>query len=740
MSETREPDGTSAPQPGAPSAALTLERLFAEPPLAGTLPSRCRFTGDGTHLVLVRPDPEAREPESAVHVLRPADGVSWWLRAADLGAAAGLLTEAEKARRERLRIFRGGIVDVLAEPEGAALVVPVAGRLWRVPLPDGPTQALTPEDQAAVEPSCRPGGGVSWVHAGDLWYALPDRTPVRVTEDASDTVTNGLAEFLAQEEMHRYEGHWWSPCGGHLAWIRCDESPVPLTHRVDVQADRVTTVPQRYPFAGGPNARVTLHVLDLACGERAELPWDGGAPETWAYLARVRWTRDGSALLVQRQTRLQERLELVRLPRHGGPGQVLAQERAPTWINLGDDPGELPDGTLLWGTEADGTCRLVRLDTATGERTPITPAGAHVARLLDVSATHAWFLGWDRHPTERHLFRVPVQGTGDPERLTPAGGWHEVVLAPRAPGDDGAGGRAWLEIAATPEAPASLLLVRTDGGARQVQRLVDNRPRGDHPYAPFVGGHRPNVFGTLAAADGQTLHYRLTLPEAAPVNLPLVVHVYGGPGVQRVRREWQSPWPQFLARHGYAVLELDNRGSSGRGRAFEAPVHRRLGGPEVDDQVAGVRALVADGLVDPARVGVMGHSYGGYMTLRCLTRAPDVFRAGVAVAPVTDWALYDTHYTERYMGLPDEHGEAYAASGILEGLGNLADRVLIIHGMADDNVLFTHATQLFHRLQSARIPFEMMTYPGEKHGLATPSTALHRFRMSLRFLDRHLRG
>jgi dipeptidyl-peptidase-4 len=324
-------------------------------------------------------------------------------------------------------------------------------------------------------------------------------------------------------------------------------------------------------------------------------------------------------------------------------------------------------------------------------------------------------------------------------RLTVDGGWHEVVLAPREAGDDGTGGRSWVELAATPEGPANLARVQERGGARDVTPIVDNRPRGDHPYAPWVGGHRPNAFGTLTAEDGQTLHYRLTLPDGSTEGLPLVVHVYGGPGVQRVRREWQPLWPQFLARHGYAVLELDNRGSSGRGRAFEAPIHRRLGVPEVDDQVAGVRELVRRGLADPDRVGVMGHSYGGYMTLRCLTRAPDVFRCGVSVAPVTDWALYDTHYTERYMGLPDVHGDAYAASGVFEGLEHLAGRVLVIHGMADDNVLFTHATQLFHRLQSARIPFEMMTYPGEKHGLATPSTAVHRFRMSLAFLDGHLR-
>ena len=218
----------------------------------------------------------------------------------------------------------------------------------------------------------------------------------------------------------------------------------------------------------------------------------------------------------------------------------------------------------------------------------------------------------------------------------------------------------------------------------------------------------------------------------------MIVWVYGGPGAQIVRNAWPPLLLQLFAHNGFGVLEVDNRGTANRGREFERPLFRRLGDAEVRDQVAGARHAAGLDWVDGDRIGVFGHSYGGYMTLLCLARAPDLFRAGVSVAPVTDWRLYDTHYTERYLGHPDDNPEGYEASSVLSWLDGLRGRLLVMHGMADDNVLFAHTLKLQRALQTRRIPFELMTYPGSKHALQERHVSIHRFNLILDFFRRNL--
>lgn len=218
-----------------------------------------------------------------------------------------------------------------------------------------------------------------------------------------------------------------------------------------------------------------------------------------------------------------------------------------------------------------------------------------------------------------------------------------------------------------------------------------------------------------------------------------MVYVYGGPGVHRVKNEWAPLLLQLFAARGFGVLELDNRGSANRGRAFEAPIYRQLGRAEVSDQILGAEFAQSLDWVDADRIGVFGHSYGGYMTLMCLAQAPKLFKAGVAVAPVSEWGLYDTHYTERYLGTPSDNPDGYRESAVLPHLDRLQGKLLIMHGMADDNVLFTHSTKLFKALQSKNKSFEMMTYPGSKHALQEQDVSIHRFNLILDFFERSLK-
>jgi dipeptidyl-peptidase-4 len=302
----------------------------------------------------------------------------------------------------------------------------------------------------------------------------------------------------------------------------------------------------------------------------------------------------------------------------------------------------------------------------------------------------------------------------------------------------------FLDTFSTPDSPPSLTLRAATGAA--VAELVPNRIGPDHPYSPYVSDHLSTEFGTLSAKDGQTLYYQIIKPKNLEPGhrYPVIVDVYGGPGNQRVRKAWggyprgnEGFFRQILAQSGYIVFTLDNRGSGSRGVKFETALYHHLGSVEIEDQVTGVEFLRSLPYVDPARIGVSGWSYGGYMTLMCMMQAPDVFAAGVAGAPVTDWKLYDTHYTERFMGTPQSNPDGYAKSSVLHYTDFLKGSLLIIHGMADDNVLFTHSTTLFKKLQDLNEPFEVMTYPGGKHGLLRHADmGRHGYMTIKRFFDR----
>jgi dipeptidyl-peptidase-4 len=289
--------------------------------------------------------------------------------------------------------------------------------------------------------------------------------------------------------------------------------------------------------------------------------------------------------------------------------------------------------------------------------------------------------------------------------------------------------------------PPQVGLHASDGAL--ITYLIENRLSEQHPDAPYAADNSVPEFGALAAADGQQLHYRLFKPRHfdPKKRYPAIVDVYGGPGVQRVLNSWSgSSFTQILTRAGYVVFQLDNRGTGFRGKAFQSPIHGRLGEVEVADQVVGARWLGSQLFVDPTRIGVWGWSYGGYLTLMLMFKAPELFHAGVSGAPVTDWTLYDTHYTERYLDQPRENSAGYEASSALPYAKDLQGKLLIIHGMADDNVLFLNSTKIFRRLQDLGKPFDVMVYPGGKHGLIRQHDGRHAYATVLRFFSDNMRG
>ncbi len=703
-------------------AKLTVERLFSNPPLTGTLPSEIKFSPDGTYVAYLKPAADDRERLDLWRLMLESGEHALWIDASALIDPDEILSDAEKAERERKRLFATGITTYAFSPDGTHLLIPAGGRGYLYDIEAEALHCFTPPGTRQTDFTFSPGGRfVSYVRAGDLYYYdRAQRSERAVTSDGGGLIANGIADFIAQEEMHRFAGHWWSPDETKIAFTRTDESPIAVSQRYEIDADTINVIEQRYPYAGATNAEVTLlvHSLDGESDAAERIDYQR-APDD--YLARVGWS--GARLAVQCQSRNQQSLFLD-FYTPGSPGRTtMLEEQADTWVNLHDNFNAIDGDRFLWTSEREGNAQLYLYSN--GEPTRLSNGSGRVEKVLHADAKRVIFSGWDQDATEQHVYSIPLAG-GEATRLTPEAGWHDVSTDPD--------GKRFIDRFTSLDTPGGVNLIDPEAGSSK-PLLDDGEP---HPYADFLAEHVRPELGTLTAEDGQTLHYRLTQPAEVTGSHPLVVYVYGGPGVNRVRNEWAPLLLQLFASRGFGVLELDNRGSASRGPDFEAPIYQNMGAAEVRDQLVGARFAQVQSWVDPERIGVFGHSYGGYMTLMCLAKAPEVFKAGVSVAPVSAWELYDTHYTERYLGTPQDNPEAYARSAVFPYLDGLSGKLLLIHGMADDNVLFTHTTRLIKELQSRCFPFEMMAYPGSKHALQEQSVSIHRFNLILDFFERSL--
>lgn len=712
---------------------LTVDRLVASPSLDGDKVAKLALAPDGSRVTFLKGKEEdfRRQDLWEYHL---ADRALRRLVDADTLTTDGALSEVEKARRERQRITATGIVEYSWQPGGAGLLFPLGGDLYYLPL-DGDLRRLTETDAFETDARFSPQGSyVSFIRDQNLFVIeLATGVERQLTNDGGGVILNGMAEFVAQEEMRRNTGYWWSPDETRIAFTRVDESPVQLVDRYEVAADgSVTTVAQRYPFAGTDNVRIELGVVAVAdAGVRwIDLGLDGDI-----YLARVDWLPDSLKLAFQRQSRDQKRLELIFADVTTGARRVVLTEDSDTWINLNDALHFLENSNqFLWASERSGFKHLYlyRRDGTLVSALTEGPWAIGALKGVDEAGGWVYFEGFADTPLEKHLYRVPLTGStpAPPLRLTEQGGWHDTVVA----GD----GSLFIDTFSAEDTPPRVALRRADG--RRIAWIVENPLDRRHPYHPYLDHHAPREYGAINTQDGVTLLYQLMRPANFDPQrkYPAVVSVYGGPLAQRVRKGWSVDFNQLLAQSGYVVFTLDNRGAANRGKAFEDVLYRAMGATEVEDQLLGVGFLKGLPFVDPERVGLYGWSYGGYMTLMCMAKAPGAYAAGVSIAPVTDWRLYDTHYTERYLGDPAA-GPAYDDSSVFSYVDGLTDPLLVIHGMADDNVFFDHTVRLAAELQERRQRFEMMTYPGKKHGIRGADTRAHLWGQVLEFFDRHLK-
>ncbi|QWP79263.1 DPP IV N-terminal domain-containing protein [Lysobacter sp. K5869] len=737
MSLTAATPALAAPPAAAPAdGRLTLEALTGDAPLSGPSLLKPKVAPDGSRVSFLRGKERDRNRLDLWAYDIASGKTALLVDSDDVLPGAEVLSDAEKARRERQRIAAlSGIVDYQWSPDGKRLLFPLGGELYLYDLAQtgkAAVRRLTHGEGFATDPKLSPlGGYVSFVRDRNLWTIdLADGKATQLTKDGSGTIGNGVAEFVADEEMDRHTGYWWAPDDSAIAFARIDESPVPVQKRYEVYPDRTDVVEQRYPAAGDRNVLVRLLVAPVG---RAGAPREVDlGKEQDIYLARVDW-RDAKRLTFQRQSRDQHTLELIEADLSSGKQRVLQTETSKTWVPLHNDLRFLDDGRILWSSERSGFEHLYLLSEDGAQATALTSGDWPVDGVLavDEAAGQVYFAAGKDSPTDAQVYRVPLAG-GAIERLSKTDGMHAASFAKNA--------SVYVDSWSNPSTPPQLELFRNDG-SRIAALVANDLSDAKHPYAPYLKAQLPLEFGTLKAADGKTaLHYSLIKPAGfdPAKRYPVVVYVYGGPASQTVKRAWSPDFNQYLAQRGYAVFSIDNRGTPRRGAAFGGALYGKQGTVEVADQLEGVKWLKSQPWVEGGKIGVYGWSNGGYMTLMLLAKASDQYACGSAGAPVTDWGLYDSHYTERYMNLPKRNPEGYREGRVLEHLDGLTSKLLLIHGMADDNVLFTNSTSLMSALQQRGKTFELMTYPGAKHGLRGRD-ALHRLRLTEDFFDRCLK-
>lgn len=724
-------------QSGATGAAqpLTPARVYADPDLSGPRARAVKLAPDGTLVTWLR----AKADDQRMTDLWAADMKGGEPRllvdGRKLIPQARALSEAEIARRERQGTQSRGVVDYAWDEQGRFLLVPVEGDLWLWSRADGSLRRLTATTADEIDAKVSPRGSyVSFVRDDNLYLQPVAGGPERaLTGDGSELQSWATAEFIAQEELDRDTGYWWSPDERRIALAHVDTRGVDVVPRPDIGAAGATIVSQRYPRAGRPNAVVELWLARVDGGERVKV--DLG-PDPDIYLARVDWAKDGRTLYVQRLTRDQKRLDLLAVDPATGAARVVQTQASPHWVELSHDFTPLESGNFLWSSEATGHRHLALFARDGKLIRQLTRGDWPVSALLgvDEARRRVLFAASMDSPVERRIYAIRYDRDGQPLALTPGGGWWTASVAKK--------GGAFAATYADPDTPPATALHAPDG--RRLRWIEENRLGPDHPWWPFRDRYPAPRYGTIKAADGQDLWWSMQLPVGFDParRWPVIVRIYGGPAGALVNKGWVSPADRLYLEAGYILFTLDNRGTPNRSVAFKTAIDRRMGQAEVADQLAGAAFLKAQPYVDPTRLGATGWSNGGYMTLLLLSEPDTPFAAGVAGAPPTDWSLYDTGYTERYMGKPQDNPAGYAASEVTARLDRIRPgSLMLVHGMADDNVTFDNSTRVMAALQSRGIAFETMLYPGLRHRAGWSQAQLrHRTEATLAFFERKLGG
>ena len=722
----------------APASAerLTLDRIYGEPALAGPGVRTLRVSPDGERVSFLRGRSDNQYQLDLWEYNTKSKKTQLLVDSKRLVPNEELSLE-EKARRERARTAGlSGILNYFWSPDGRQLLVPIGGDLYLVDAAK-PEAARKVASGNVIDPKISPKGRyVSFVRNQNLVVIeLATGAERQLTTDGKGTVHNGEAEFVAQEEMDQHTGYYWAPDDSYIAYRRYDEAPVPVARRFEIFADRTEVIDQHYPAAGDPNVLIDLMIVNPVNGQQRKI--DLGLDKD-IYLVRADFSADARTLVYQRQTRDQKRLDLVAVDVATLAQRPLFSETSTTWVSIHNDLRFLKkNNAFIWASERSGRNHLYLYGLDGKLLHPISSGewGVDSVLAVDENAGKVYVASNRDAVIDKQTYALKLDGStaAKPARITTGDGWHDASFA--------GNGKIFVDTYSNPRTPPQVSIRRADGS--MVEWLEKNELNANHPYAKYLPDHLPTEYGTIKAKDGQTLHYSMIKPANfdAGKRYPVFLFTYGGPHSQRVTRAWGNYFDQYMAQQGFVVFRLDNRGSSRRERQFTDVIYNNLGKHEVEDQLTGIEWLGQQSFVDPKRVGVFGWSYGGFMTLRLLAAASDKIAMGVSVAPVTDWALYDTHYTEQFVGgTPKGDPEAYQRSGVFAHLDGLKSPLLLVHGMADDNVLFTNTTRLIDELVKRNVQFDLMTYPGAKHGISGKVNQRHVYGLIEAFFKKNLGG
>ena len=679
-----------------------------------------KLTPDGKAVVFLRGG--ARDPVLRLYEFTIADSKLREILTPEtlLRGAEETLTAEERSRRERARQSLRGFTSFQLSKDGTKLLVALSSKLYVITRADSRVVELPGESW--IDPHFSPDGrAVAAVKGGELHVIeLETGADVALTSGATETLQHGVAEFVAQEEMHRHEGFWWSPDSQWLAYQETDNTGV--ERRFIADPLHPETVPARnfYPRAGTDNAKVRLGIVARSGGATRWVEWDR---EQYPYLARVAWKQAAAPLCLLVQNRAQQEEILLAFDPTSGATRELLREKDAAWLNL--DPKPMPvwlknGREFLWTTERNGTWQ-VELHSADGALVrSITPTTFGFDQFIDLNeADRSIVVSGGPDPRERHLFQFALDKPGEPRRLTSERGRHNAVF--------GEAKETFLHRFDLLDGRADWELVRSsDGGKLGALPSIAERPS-SLPAVELTrtAGPRPMDAAIVRPRDFKKGR-----------RYPVILDVYGGPSHKQVLAQPDRYMiDQWMANRGYIIVALDGRGTPGHGREWERAIRGNLIDIALEDQIAGLQALAKqEPAMDLKRVGAVGWSFGGYFSAMAVMRRPDVFQCAVAGAPVVTWENYDTHYTERYLGSPSQDQEAYRVSNVLTYTTDLHRPLLLIHGLTDDNVYAQHSMQLSEALFKAGKPFNFLPLLGT-HMVSDPLLRLRRQTRIVEFFD-----
>jgi dipeptidyl-peptidase-4 len=683
-----------------------------------------QLTPDGKAVIFLRGG--ARDPVLRLYEFTIADSALREILTPEklLQGAEEKLTAEERSRRERERQSLRGFTSFQLSKDGAKLLVALSSKLYVITRADSRVTELPGRNW--IDPHFSPdGAAVAAVNGGELHVIeLETQTDVALTSGANETLQHGLAEFVAQEEMDRHQGFWWAPDSQSIVYQETDNTGVESRFIADPLHPETTPAKNFYPRAGTNNAKVRLGLIARRGGDTRWIEWDR---EKFPYLARVVWKEAAAPLCVLVQNRAQQEEVLLAVDPATGATRELLREKDAAWLNLDHKPVPVwsKDGhEFLWTTERNGGWQLERHAGDGSITNPVTPTNFGFDQFIDFNeADRSVVVSGGSDPRERHLFRFALDKTAEPRRLTTEAGRHDAAFGENKDqflhrfdlldgrtgwevlhSSDGGKVCALPSVAERPSSLPKTELTRTDGAQAMDAAIV--RPR------DFKKGNR----------------------------YPVILDVYAGPGHKQVLAQPDRYMiDQWMADRGYIVVALDGRGTPGHGRDWERAIRGNLIDVALADQIAGLQALAKrEPAMDLKRVGVVGWSFGGYFSAMAVMQKPDVFRCAVVGAPVVTWENYDTHYTERYLGLPSENTDGYRASSVLTYASKLDRPLLLIHGLTDDNVYAQHSMQLSDALFNAGKTFNFLPLLGT-HMVSEPMLRLRRQTRIMEFFDAELK-